>query len=147
MRGEKPPQLLPEGDRDRRVRIATAAVLLEVAHADELFTADEELQVQNSLQRFFGLDTGESEELVEISNRIREQSIDLWRFTTIINQEVTEEEKQHIIEMLWEIVYTDGRLDRYEDHLLHKLCRVLRISHADMIRAKMRARENINREG
>jgi hypothetical protein len=56
MRRKKPPSLLPEDERDRRVRIATAAVLLEVARADELFTADEELRILHSLQRFFGMD-------------------------------------------------------------------------------------------
>jgi uncharacterized tellurite resistance protein B-like protein len=84
---------------------------------------------------------------MQIADRIREQSIDLWRFTDIINREVTDGEKQRIIELLWEVVYTDGRLDRYEDHLLHKLCRVLRVSHADMIRAKIRAREKMDQEG
>lgn len=135
--------LLPDDPR-RRVIVATAVILLEAAHADEQFTPDEERLVRGILQRFFHLDKESSRELVELSDRVRKQSIDLWQFTSTINREVTGEEKQRIIELLWEVVYADRRLDRYEDHLLHKLCRVLRVSHADMIRAKLRVREKLD---
>lgn len=142
----KPEPLLPQGDPKRRVEIATAVILLETAHADERITGGEEQRIRRSLQKFFDLDEAQSRELLELSARMRERSVDLWQFTSTINREVTGREKQRIIEMLWEVVYTDGRLDRYEDYVLHKLCRVLRVSHADMIQAKLRARERMERE-
>ncbi|MFW6180150.1 MAG: TerB family tellurite resistance protein [Spirochaetota bacterium] len=134
--------LLPEDPR-QRVIVATAVILLEAAHADDRFTDEEERLVHGILQRFFNLDEERSRELMALSARVREQSIDLWQFTSTINREVTGEEKQRIIELLWEVVYADRRLDRYEDHLLHKLCRVLQVSHGDMIRAKLQVREKL----
>ena len=38
------------------------------------------------------------------------------------------------------MAYTDAQIEKYEQHLLSKLCRLLYISHKDYIAAKFRAR-------
>ena len=40
--------------------------------------------------------------------------------------------------MVWEIIYTDGILDKHEDYLVHKLANLLRLSHEQLIEAKLK---------
>ena len=50
----------------------------------------------------------------------------------------SEQKKTQIIEMVWEIIYIDGKLDQHEDYLVHKLARLLRLSHKQLIEAKLK---------
>ena len=46
--------------------------------------------------------------------------------------------KVKIIETLWQIVYVDGKMDRYEHYLMNKLKKLLRLSHDQLIDAKLK---------
>jgi uncharacterized tellurite resistance protein B-like protein len=43
-----------------------------------------------------------------------------------------------VMENIWRVIYADGRLDKYEDHIVHKLATILRIPHSRMIEAKLK---------
>ena len=49
------------------------------------------------------------------------ESAELFRFTRIINERLSFEERIGLIEMLWEVAYADGVLDQYEDSLLRRV--------------------------
>jgi uncharacterized tellurite resistance protein B-like protein len=127
-----------ETGEDQRIRRAVAAILLETAHADEEYAPREEERIRTSLKRLFGLESEEIDDIIESADRERSRSIDMWPFAKTINEEFDEEQKERIIEGVWEVIYADGRLDQYEDFLVHKLSRVLHIPHDAMIRAKLR---------
>ena len=135
----------PSGDRkgdnlveERRIQVATAVILLEVAHADEDFSESEREHILDILKNQFSLDEESVHELVQVSEEQLRRSIDIWHFTEIINNSYDSEEKYSVIEKVWQVIYADGRLDKYEDYIVHKLARILHISHAQMIEAKMK---------
>ncbi len=135
----------PSGDRkgdnlveERRIQVATAVILLEVAHADEDFSESEREHILDILKNQFSLDEESVHELVQVSEEQLRRSIDIWHFTEIINNSYDSEEKYRVIEKVWQVIYADGRLDKYEDYIVHKLARILHISHAQMIEAKMK---------
>ena len=41
---------------------------------------------------------------------------------------------------MWEVAYADGKIDRYEDHLIRQVADLLYLSHKDFIRSKHKAR-------
>jgi len=43
------------------------------------------------------------------------------------------------MELVWKLVYADGILDKHEDYLAHKLAKLLRLSHRELIDAKLKA--------
>ncbi len=135
----------PSGDRtggslgeERRIQVATAVILLEVAHADEDFSESEREYILDILKNQFSLDEESVHELVQVSEEQLRRSIDIWHFTEIINNSYDSEEKYRVIEKVWQVIYADGRLDKYEDYIVHKLARILHISHERMIEAKMK---------
>lgn len=120
-------------------KTALAAVLIEMAAADNEFDPAEEELILGILQQKFSLTAEQARLLTEHAAAAREKSIDLYTFTREINTACSREEKLEMMEMLWEIVYSDGRLDGHEDSLIHRLTRMLNLDHKDMIDAKLRA--------
>jgi uncharacterized tellurite resistance protein B-like protein len=126
------------GDSARRIQIATAVILLEVANSDEKFSDSEKDSIVHILKNHFDLSNEEVQELIEVSEEERKGSVDMWLFANIINENYSEQEKHRVMENIWKVIYADGRLDKYEDHIVHKLATILHISHEKMIEAKLK---------
>lgn len=125
-----------------RIQIATCVILLEVAKSDDEFSSIEKTTVTALLRKQFKLSPDAVEELIEIANQKRDESIDLWQFTNLINRNYTKEEKMKIIEAVWKVIYADRKLDKYEDHFVHKLAKLLQLKHHELIDAKLKVKYN-----
>jgi uncharacterized tellurite resistance protein B-like protein len=127
-----------EEDASERIQVATCALLLEVANSDSDFSDIEKDNIITILKKDFHLSDEYVTELMATSGRALKKSVDLWHFTNLINENYSIEEKIKVIEMLWKVIYADGKLDKYEDHLVHKLSNLLRLTHKQLIEAKIR---------
>lgn len=120
------------------LRVAACALFLEMAAIDGEFSEEERERIVSVLTSDYGLSSEYAAALLESSERELKGSIDLWQFTSLINQNYSLDEKLQIIELLWKVVYADGCLDKHEDYLVHKLANLLRLSHQQLIDAKMK---------
>ena len=68
-----------------------------------------------------------------------EEAVSLYEFTNRLNDELTPEDKTGIVEMLWRVAFADGRIDKYEEHLVRKAADLLYVPHRRFIRAKLKA--------
>jgi uncharacterized tellurite resistance protein B-like protein len=127
--------------RCHNIQVATCAVFLEMARIDSEFSEEEQESLIGILKRRYELSNEDAEELILASDKELEGSIDLWRFTNLINHNYTIEEKLEIIRTVWEIAYADGKLDKHEDYLLHKLAELLHLTHKQLIDAKLKVLE------
>lgn len=132
-------------DTETAVQLATAALMLEMAHAD--FSADESeiAVIRKLLKARFQLDTAELEALMERAGRRQQDSVSLHSFTHELHEYLEPAEKDEILEMLWEVAYADGKLDRYEDHLVRKVADLLYVRHGDLIRVRNKVRDRRQR--
>ena len=131
---EAPPE--KEEDIEARIQLATCVLLLEIAHSDDDFSEEEEERIVEILKEDFELSDDYAAELLEIAHQERKESVDLWQFTNVIDNNYSSEEKERVIETLWKIVYADERLDHYEDHMIHRLSKLLNLTHKQLIDAK-----------
>lgn len=126
-----------------RLKVATCVLLLEIAHADDEFTDDERIQIVETLINRFSLSQEDAHELMDLASEAREQSRDLWSFTTLINQACTFQEKRDIIEEVWRVVCADGSIDGHETYLAHQLGKLLNLTHGQIIEAKVKVLEDL----
>ena len=49
------------------------------------------------------------------------------------------ETKEHIVELLWQVAYADGAVDKYEAHLVRRIADLIHVSHRSFIAAKLRS--------
>jgi uncharacterized tellurite resistance protein B-like protein len=92
------------------------------------------------LKEKYGLSQEYADALIAEAEKELEKSVDLWQFARLINENYTHLEKIKIIETLWDIVYVDGKMDQYEHYLMNKLKNLLRLSHNQLIAAKLKVK-------
>ncbi|NIN00395.1 MAG: hypothetical protein GTO24_20645, partial [candidate division Zixibacteria bacterium] len=91
----KRPEVVPESqeqDETERIQVATCIILLEVAKSDDEFSSIEKATLKAILKKKFEISAEAVEELMEMASKKREESIDLWQFTNLINKNYTKEE-------------------------------------------------------
>ncbi len=131
------PDVEPErGTQD--LRLAACALLLELAYADDEFTADERQHVESAIRRQFGLGHPEAEKLLELAEEARHQAVDLWQFTNLIAENYSLGQKMVLAEIMWGLVYSDGELASKEDALMRKICNLLRLEPGYLAQARKR---------
>ena len=126
----------------QRILIATCVLMLEMANADNEFSRSEEERIIKLLNEQFDLSKEAAQAIMSLSESERKRSLDLWHFTNHINQNFSNEEKMNVIELLWRVIYADGRVDMHEEYLMRKVSSLLNIKHEDMIQAKFNARQS-----
>jgi uncharacterized tellurite resistance protein B-like protein len=134
---------LSNNNRPHKLHIATCAILLEMAKIDGEFSESERKNIIDIFKNKFHLDDSEISCLIEASEEELKKSIDLWQFTTQVNINYPREEKLGIVETIWQLVYADGKLNSHEDYLIHKLSKLLNISHKDLMDSKIKVLQSL----
>ncbi|APZ42706.1 TerB family tellurite resistance protein [Acidihalobacter ferrooxydans] len=124
-------------ERGQVLRVATAAILLEVSRAD--FETDEaELEtIAAALRRAFDLDEAAVREVIAEAREQDDSELSLYPFLKIVNDACTPEEKYRVVCDLWRVAYADGRLDKYEEYQIRRIADLLYVPHSEFIRAKL----------
>ena len=130
-----PDQEDPAG-RDHALRLATAALLIEVVRADYEEDMNETEAVIWQLQTHFDLTEEETLLLVEEAAQEADHSVSLQDFTRLLHENLSEKEKHSVIEMLWLIALADDHLDKHEDYVVRKVAELLYVTHGDLIRLR-----------
>jgi len=124
--------------QDRRLRVATVALLLETARADFNVQDSELASVASHAREFFQLSEDETAELVGLAEEEAKNATCYFEFTSLINDGFSPEEKVKIIELMWQVAYSDKELEKYEEALVRKIADLLYVPHSAFIAAKHR---------
>lgn len=127
-------------DPQRGLQVAACALLLEMAHADDEFSAEERDRIEALVSRHFALDAEAARELMAVAERERREATDLHQLTSVINRHYDEGQRLLLSELLWRVVDADGRLSEHEDYLAQKLASLLDLRPGYLAEARNRAR-------
>jgi uncharacterized tellurite resistance protein B-like protein len=123
------------------VQVAACALLLELAHADGEFSAEEREHIERTLVRHFGLDASTGAELLQLADAERAESLDHFQFTRLIAAEYDLGQKMVLAEVMWGVILADGRLSDHETHLVRKLASLMQLEPAYLAQARKAATE------
>ena len=132
--GEKHPGRFEQND----YRLAAAALLIHAATIDGKETGAEHDKLRAVLKSRFSLDDAGTNELVDTATLAENEAVDLYRFTSLINRTLDEKGRLGIVEMMWEIVFVDGRVNEFEDNLMWRAADLLGVSSRDRIALRRR---------
>jgi uncharacterized tellurite resistance protein B-like protein len=133
----------PSYRQDERHHLAAAALLVEAARADGQFSPDERRQIELLLTERFKVLPAQLNELLEEAERASEAAADWQGFTRVLNDALDVEGRIAMLEMLWEVIDSDGRVDTLEASLMRRLPALLYVSDRDNAEARQRARERL----
>lgn len=128
------------GDPGRRLRLAAAALVVEVMRADPEVREEERTVARTALQGTFGLSRAETEELLRLAEEEADAATSLYEFTRLVDEGFSRDEKKRIVELLWLVAFADAEKHPLEEHLIRRIAGLLKVAHPDFIDAKIRAR-------
>ena len=118
--------------------LSICVLLIEVSKSDDDYDDLEKIKIIDLLEKQFSLNHDQIDTLMKMADKKNNEIVSLHEFTASINKEYTYSEKKNVIKMLWDIAYSDGRIDKYEDYTIRKISDLLYIKHSDFIKAKLR---------
>lgn len=131
---EPDPQPLPDED----ARLALSALLVRLARSDGEYAAEEVARIDKILMRRYGLSPFEATALRRDAETLEGEAPDTVRFTRAIKDAVPYEEREMVIEALWDVVLADGERDHEEDALLRLVANLLGVNDRDSALARQR---------
>ncbi len=125
------------------LRLAAAALLVEVTRADRQIKAEEREVMLQTVQNAFNLTEDEAAQLIELAEAETDASISLFQFTHLIDKGFSLEQKIRVIEMMWQVVFADAVMEKHEEALVRKVAGLLHVPQREYIDAKLRVREGL----
>tara|TARA_B100001093_G_C26087658_1_gene701383 strand:- start:104 stop:520 length:417 start_codon:yes stop_codon:yes gene_type:complete len=105
--------------------IKVCALLIHTAKIDENYTDSEEEIIKKTLLKL-GLIKEDLDQTIENAKIIEQNSNQILDFTKEVKN-LAEGEKITIVEALWSIIYSNEKVDIYEDNLMRRLAGLLYI--------------------
>jgi len=127
--GTKPQHHFQEDD----YRLAAAALLIHIGTIDGEASPLERAKLHSVLKSGFRLDEEATAELIEEATAADRNAVDLYHFTSLINRSLDEQGRRRIVEMMWEIIYADGRVSEFEENVIWRASDLLGISSRERI--------------
>jgi uncharacterized tellurite resistance protein B-like protein len=132
--GAKPQDRFAEND----YRLAAAALLIHVVGVDGAITETERQKLHAVLKHRFDLDDAATDDLIDEATTIEGEAVDLYRFTSLINRTLDDDGRARIVEMMWEIIYADGRVSEFEDNVVWRVADLLNVPSRDRLALRSR---------
>jgi uncharacterized tellurite resistance protein B-like protein len=134
--------LSPDASRgDRELRVATAALLVEMCRADFETRHDEHRAVTRALEQVLQATPEEAAAIVRLAEEQIQAQRPIHFFTNAIDRSFTRDQKRRLVEGLWRVAIADAELVAHEEYLVRKIAELIHLPWEDFLRAKLGAKE------
>lgn len=128
----------PEPLNDIDARLALTALLVRIAKSDGDYAEAEARRIERLIGKRYGLSPFEVAALKRDAETLEAQAPDTVRFTRAIKDAVPYEEREGVLEAMWDVVLADGVRDHEEDALLRLVANLLGVNDRDSALARQR---------
>ena len=128
---------------DNKTLELLCGLMIEAAYTDGQIDEKELNKIKLSLINVFAEDPKKIEIVLEKALNNKNNSKSLHHYTSFINKNFDNDKKLLLIEVLWEIVLSDGQIHDYESNLIRRLAGLLYISDVNSGNARKRALDKI----
>ncbi len=128
------------------LHIAAAILLLEVSRADFDITEHEKTTMMQVMQKQFEMSAQQIDALLNHIEAEQDEYTSAHPFIRLLNEGLSQTEKQTLMEGLWQVALCDEVLDKYEEYSIRKISEWLYVSHSDFIRTKLTAKQRLGLE-
>lgn len=130
---------------DPEARLALAALLVRIARSDGVYDGAEAARIDRVLVNRYQLSETDTLTLRHQAETLEQEAPDTVRFTRAIKDAVPYEDRESVIEALWQVALADGRRDADEDAMLRLVANLLGVSDqaSAMARQRVEARRHL----
>ena len=120
-----------------------SGLMIEAAYTDGQIDEIEINKIKLTLINVFEEDPKEVDLFLDEALKNKNNTKSLHYYTSLINKNFSDDKKLRLIEALWEIVLSDGKIHDYESNLIRRLSGLLYISDVNSGNARKRALDKI----
>lgn len=106
------------------------------ANVDSIFDESEYKTIQELGRDLFNLDKKTIDEVISDAKQRANDSTSLYEFTSLIHENLSENDKFKLIVGLWKIAFADGEVDKYEEHVIRRVAELIYLDHARFTEAR-----------
>ena len=107
--------------------VLITALLVHAAKMDENYTIDEKKIIEKALSQLTKKNSNEISQIIMLAEKKESESNHILNFTKEIKKKDINFRKE-IVNVLWQIILSDGKSDMYESNLVRRVCGLLYIS-------------------
>lgn len=109
----------------RELELALTVLLVDLASCDQNFEPREYQMISAGLRRMFGTTREQVQALVNQANLVLKNLRGTNRFAQLLKDSLSSEQRQVVMELINDVIATDGVEDGFEVYLRHKLSDML----------------------
>lgn len=129
----------PAKPDSHQLTVAATALMVQLSRVDNHEDEAELKTIVDCAVRSHEVTREEAEEILADALRHADDATSLYEFTGQINEHFDQEQKQALLESIWRVAFADGRIDKYEAHLIRRIADLLHLNHREYIQARHRA--------
>ena len=126
---------------DKKVELTCIALLIELSKVDQSIDDRELDTIRDIAIRKFGISDEKVDEIIELAKEESEQATSLYQFTDLVNTQYSDDLKYQLILSMWKVAFSDGEIDKYEEHLIRKISDLIYVPHVKFMEAKFNAQK------
>ncbi len=122
---------------------ALCILLVDVAKADDDFSANERMMIVSLMKKYFDIDeTGVAELIVSAEDYFKRED-SFYEYAVMINENFSTENKYELLKDLWRLAFADAKTDVYEESMVKKIGGLLDVDYQAVINAKLYVKEEL----
>ena len=118
--------------------IAITALLIRVATVHHEISEARQARLHAILRYCYRLDDTAAARLIFDADAVARTAVDLYRFTRLLNGVLDDEGRRRIVQMMWEIVYADRRVNEFEENIIWRAADLLGVSSRERVEFRQR---------
>ncbi|QPC42255.1 TerB family tellurite resistance protein [Kaustia mangrovi] len=135
------------GATDRSLELAMAALLVRASVIDQDPAPEEARRIEALLAERFELSREAVEALMQEAREEEAEAVDLYRFTRVVTENLDQEGRKSLVEMLWDVVLADGRVDPFEENLVWRVAELIGVSTRDRVTLRKAVEQRLATSG
>lgn len=129
----------PAPPDEHQLAVAATALMVQVARVDHNQDDAELATIVDYAARSRQITREEAEVILRDALAHASDATSLYEFTGQLNDHLDQASKLTLLENIWGVAFADGRIDKYEEHLIRRIADLLHLNHREYIQARHRA--------
>jgi len=124
-----------------QLAVAATALMVQLSRVDNDEDERELEVIVDCAVKAHQITREEARDILDDALNHAEDATSLYEFTGRINEYLDQVQKQALLTSIWRVALADGRIDRYEEHLIRRMADLLHLNHREYMQARHQAED------
>lgn len=124
-----------------QLAVAATALMVQLSRVDNDEDERELEVIVDCAVKAHQITREEARDILDDALNHAEDATSLYEFTGRINEYLDQTQKQALLSSIWRVALADGRIDKYEEHLIRRMADLLHLNHREYMQARHQAED------